>query len=122
VKLGPAQRTAAPRQPAFRTLPPAFCHVGGEEDAQSFTIQTGVERPSGWLYPDGDTRSVFLGAFPRGKAGAPVYGAVPGSNALGVVERVAQFRWRLTLVPADRSAPLTAYELTPVPAEQQPAD
>ena len=122
VKLGPAQRTGAPRQPAFRTLPSAFCHVGGEDEAQSFTIQTGTERPSGWLYPDGDTRYVFLGAFPRSKAGAPVYGAVPGSNALGVVERVAQFRWRLTLVPADRSAPLTAYELTPVPAEQQPGD
>lgn len=115
VKLGPA----APRQPAYRAFPPGFCHVGGEDDAQSFAKQTGTERPAGRLYPDGATRLVFLGAFAEGKARAPAYGALPGRDALGVVERIAHFRWRVTLVPADGSAQLTVYDLTPVPAEAQ---
>lgn len=117
VKLG----ASAPRQPAYRSFPPAFCFVGSESDAQAFTKQTGIERPAGWLYPDGARRMVFLGAFAEGGASAPVYGAAHGHNAVGVVERVGYFRWRLTLVPADGSAQLTLYELTPVPVEgQQP--
>lgn len=115
VKLGPA----APRQPAYRAYPPGFCHVGGEGDAQSFAKQTGSERPAGRLYPDGGTRLVFLGAFAQGKASAPAYGTMPGRDALGVVERIAHFRWRVTLVPPDGSTQLTVYDLTPVPAEAQ---
>ena len=115
VKLG----ASGPRQPAWRSFPPGFCFIGGESDAQSFTRQTGTERPAGWLYPDGGTRMVFLGAFAEGAGGAPVYGAAHGRNALGVVERIGHFRWRLTLVPADGSAQLTLYDLTPVPLEGQ---
>ncbi len=115
VKLG----AAGQRQPAWRSFPPAFCFVGSESDAQSFTRQTGAERPSGWLYPDAARRMVFLGAFAEGAATAPVYGAAHGRNAVGVVERIAHFRWRLTLVPADGSAQLTIYDLVPVPIEGQ---
>lgn len=115
VKIGPA----GPRQPAYRAFAPAFCFVGGEKESQSFAKQTGTDRPSGWLYPDSDTRLVFLGAFALGKAQAPVYGASPGRNALGVVERIGHFRWRVTLVPADGSAQLTVYDLAPVPIEAQ---
>ena len=117
VKLG----ASGPRQPAYRSFPPAFCYIGSESDAQSFTKQTGSERPAGWLYPDGAARMVFLGSFAEGNAAAPVYGAAHGRNAVGVVERIDHFRWRLTLVPADGSAQLTLYDLTPVPVEgQQP--
>ena len=115
VKLGPS----GPHQPAWRSFPPGFCFVGSEGDAQSFTKQTGSERPAGWLYPDGGARMVFLGAFAAGSANAPVYGAAHGRNAVGVVERIGYFRWRLTLVPADGSAQLTIYDLTPVPVEGQ---
>lgn len=118
VKLGGDGR----RVPAYRTFPPTFCYVGGEDDGQSFTKQTGTERPSGWLYPDDDTRFVFLGAYGVGQARAPIYGAVPGQSALGVVERIAPFRWRLTLAPVDKSALLTVYEIIPVPTEFQLAE
>jgi len=63
--------------------------------------------------------NAFFGAFAEGGASAPVYGAAHGRNALGVVERIGHFRWRLTLVPADGSAQLTVYDLTPVPVEGQ---
>jgi hypothetical protein len=115
VKLG----ASGPRQPAYRSFPPGFCFVGSEGDAQSFTSQTGTERPAGWLYPDGGERMVFLGAFAEGKASAAVYGAAHGRNAVGVVERIGYFRWRLTLVPPDGSAQLTLYDLSPVPVEGQ---
>lgn len=118
VKLGGEGR----RVPAYRTFPATFCYIGGEGTGQSFTKQTGTERPSGWLYPDDDTRFIFLGAYAEGNAKAPIYGAERGRSALGVVERIAPFRWRLTLAPVDRSALLTIYEITPVPAEQQLAE
>ena len=115
VKLGGEGR----RVPAYRTFPATFCYVGGERAGQSFTKQTGTERPSGWLYPDDGNRLVFLGAYGIGKERAPIYGAVPDNIALGVVERIAPFRWRLTLAPVDKSALLTVYEIVPVPVEFQ---
>jgi hypothetical protein len=115
VKLGAANRT----QPAYRAYPTFFCYVRGDGNTLSFAKQTGAERPSGWLYPDDDKRFIFLGAYGVGDAKAPAYGTVPKRDALGVVERVAPFRWRLTLAPTDRSAPLTIYDMTPVPAELQ---
>ena len=115
VRLG----ASGPHQPAWRSFAPAFCFVGSDGDAQSFTKQTGSERPAGWLYPDSGTRMVFLGAFAAGSASAPVYGAAHGRNAVGVVERIGHFRWRLTLVPAEGSAQLTIYDLTPIPVEGQ---
>ncbi|WP_082472671.1 DUF4893 domain-containing protein [Sphingomonas sp. Leaf357] len=114
VKLGGPRRL-----PAYRTYPPFFCYVRGEGAALSFMKQTGDERPVGWLYPDGDTRYVFLGAYARGRVTPPSYGAPGARNALGTIERVAPFRWRLTLAPVDDSALLTVYEVTPVPLEQQ---
>lgn len=118
VKLGASGR----REPAYRSFAPAFCFIGSESDAQSFTKQTGSERPAGWLYPDGARRMVFLGSFTEGSASAPGYGAAHGHNAVGVVERIGYFRWRLTLVPADGSAQLTVYDLAPVPVEGQRPD
>jgi len=103
----------------YRSAPPGFCQVGDEGTSQSFARLTGTERPSGWLFPDGDTRLVFLGAYATGKARAPVYGAAPGRSVPGLVERIAPFRWRLTLLPAGQASGLTVYDITPVPAEQQ---
>lgn len=114
VKIG----SAGARQSAYRAFAPSFCFVGDEKDGQSFAKQTGTDRPSGWLYPDGETRVIFLGAFAVGKGRPPVYGAVPARDAIGVVERIGHFRWRLTLVPADGSV-LTVYDLAPVPVEAQ---
>lgn len=114
VKLGGPRRLAA-----YRTYPPFFCYVRGEGANLSFSKQTGDERPVGWLYPDGDTRYVFLGVYARGRDVPPSYGAPGARDALGTVERVAPFRWRLALAPVDDSAALTVYELTPVPLEQQ---
>ena len=104
-----------------RAFPPQFCFVMGEADGRlSFNKQTGSDLPNGWLFPDGGTRYVFLGAQQRR----------PGENSLGyrtdrpadrvgTIERIGPFRWRLAMPRRDGS--FWVYELTPVPAERQPA-
>ena len=102
-----------------RKSPSFFCYVGGEAGEKvSFTKQTGSARPGGWLYPDQGSRYVFLGAEQR-KAGDTSlgYGQDPARNLVGVVERIAPFRWRLVLPGRE----FQVYELTPVPVEQQGA-
>ncbi len=95
---------------------PSFCYIGGEAGERvSFTRQTGVPSPGGWLYPDGD-RYVFLGARQKRPGdGSLGYGVDRTRDLVGVVERVGAFRWRLMLA----GDPIDLYEL--VPAERQGA-
>lgn len=96
-----------------------FCHVSGEDDGLGFVKQTGTAPTAGYLYPDGD-RYVFLGAKQR-RAGenALAYGADQTADVVGVVERVGNFRWRMAVAGA-APGQFDLYELTPVPADQQP--
>jgi hypothetical protein len=104
----------------LRSFPSQFCFVRGEAGGRlSFNKQTGTDLPNGWLYADGDTRSVFLGAQQR-RAGENSlgYGTDRAADRVGVIERIGPFRWRLVM---PRPNELWIYELTPVPAEQQPS-
>jgi len=100
----------------FRTFAPDYCYVDAAEASLSFTKQTGANLPEGYIYPDSDTRQVFLGTFRT--AGDPAgrgYGKDPARDIGGIVERVAPFRWRLLLTRAGQGATLDLYELVPVP-------
>lgn len=106
----------------FASLLPDFCHVGGGANGVSFTKQGGGSLSGGWLYADTENRLVFLGT--RGQQGGPgkgaaAYGADPSRDVVGVVERVAPFRWRLVVPGA--AAGLDVYELVPFVAEAAPA-
>ena len=48
------------------------------------------------------------------------YGVEHDRDVVGVVERVGAFRWRLA-TPRDDGKGIDVYELTPVPADQQPS-
>jgi hypothetical protein len=103
-----------------RAFPPQFCFIMGEKDGRlSFNKQTGSDLPNGWLFADSATRYVFLGAQQR-RAGENSLGYRTDRSAdrVGVIERIAPFRWRLVMPRRDGS--FWVYELTPVPAEQQP--
>lgn len=102
-----------------QATPPGFCYVSAQDGALGFSKQTGADIAAGYFYPDGK-RYVFLGARQR-RAGdnSYAYGADPGRDLVGVAERFANFRWRLA-VPGARAGDIDVYELTPVPAEQQP--
>ena len=96
-----------------------FCFVSTTDEGVAFVKQTGSDPAAGYFYPDGK-RYVFLGARQR-RAGENSlgYGSEPARDMVGVLERVGGFRWRLAVAGAnDRQ--LDIYELTPVPADQQP--
>jgi hypothetical protein len=57
----------------------------------------GSQRFAGKLYPERDSRLVYLGAAALGSETPPEYGANPERDQIGVVERVGDQRWRLAL-------------------------
>jgi len=109
----------ATRSASVRSSAPGFCYVSAAEEGFAFIKQTGSDPAAGYFYPDGD-RYVFLGARQR-RAGENSlgYSADPARDMVGVVERVGGFRWRLAVPDADGNQ-VQIYELTPVPADQQP--
>lgn len=116
VRIGPAAGTAQ-----FRSFPPNFCYIKADTDGTlTLTKQTGSDLPAGRLYPAGDKRYVFLGARqPKVGDNSVAYGADRERDVVGVVERFGAFRWRMASPSRDNRS-LDVYELTPVPADQQP--
>ena len=115
VRLG---QGAAPRGRAFVAQRTGFCFVGTDAAWLTFTTETGVRRPGGRLWLDGDRRLVFLGALaPLGGSTAPPYGADPSTDRAAVLERIGNFRWRLVFPSSARDAAIEIVELIPdVPA------
>ncbi|NIJ21987.1 hypothetical protein FHS95_003698 [Sphingomonas naasensis] len=109
-----------PRGPAtVRSSSNDFCFISGAPDGVAFVKQTGNDPAAGYFYPDGK-RYVFLGARQRRAGENSVgYGNEPTRDMVGVVERVGSFRWRLAVAGVD-ARQVDIYELTPVPADQQP--
>lgn len=98
----------------FRTFD---CVVAAEQTLLSFTKVTGTHRPGGYLWPDGDRRMVFLGGtVEREGEGASAYGNDPLRNRAGMLERIGEFRWRLTLLGQSPVARLEIIELVPAVA------
>lgn len=111
---GPARGPASVRSTASD-----FCFVSASDEGFAFVKQTGGDPTAGYFYLDGK-RYVFLGARQR-RAGdnSLGYGNEPARDLIGVVERVGSFRWRIAVAGSDERQ-LDIYELTPVPADQQP--
>lgn len=100
---------------AYTIYPAYFCHVGLEEDGLlAFTKQTGSERFGGYLYEDGDTRLIFLGATSASENEvAPAYGADAERDLVGVAERVGPMRYRIAFPRPRNGAILDVLELVP---------
>lgn len=120
VHLRPGAGGKAVVQPS----PAGFCYISSatEQDEAAplgLAKQTGTDIVAGYVFPDG-RRYVFLGAR-QTKPGANdrgYAGTGPG-DVVGMVERFGPFRWRLA-VAGTRPGSIDLYELTPVPAEDQP--
>ena len=63
------------------------------------TKTSGSQRTRGLLYPDTDSRLVFVGAQAWGldETGFPRYGEQPIRDQVGVFERIGSNRWRLVI-------------------------
>lgn len=104
------------RRAAYATFRPFDCYVEAEGALLTMVKQTGTKRPAGRLWADGGSRLVFLGALGgTGDAAPPAYGEDPARDLAGYVERVAPFRWRLSVPWPQDGGSLDVYELIPVP-------
>lgn len=110
IKLG----TRLGRGTAYNAYKSFFCYVDTEGDVLTITKQTGTQRPAGRLYPDRDERHIFLGTLALGDEEAPLpYGENPDRDMVGVMERVAPFRYRLAIPWPRRDSKLDVIELVP---------
>lgn len=94
---------------------PAFsCRVQPERGLFGLAKLTGSQRPVGLIFPDSDSRSVFLGTLVLGdELRAMQYGRDPDRDVAAWVERIGERRWRL-VVPEPRFESQTdVYELVP---------
>lgn len=99
---------------AMQSFKPFFCFVQAEDALLTFAKASGTQRPAGRLWDDGERRMVFLGAMAADpEARPPAYGANAAADRVGVIERIGDFRWRLTLLPGDAKSTLDVIELLP---------
>ncbi|MFJ6025298.1 DUF4893 domain-containing protein [Brevundimonas sp. NPDC092305] len=111
VKLG----TKAESGLAYVAYPPFRCTVeltpGGD---LVLTKTTGSQRTRGLLYPDTDSRLIFIGAQAWGmdETGFPTYGQQPERDQVGVFERIGADRWRLVIPFPRVESKLEILELT----------
>jgi hypothetical protein len=94
-----------------------FCYVGVEAGQLSLATELRGLRLGGYLWElKGGERLVFLGgAVPAGGKTARAYGEVPALDAAGLVERIGDFRYRLTLPEPSPGSGLTVVELIAAP-------
>jgi hypothetical protein len=96
---------------------PGFCYVGVEAGQLSLATELRGLRLGGYLWElKGGDRLVFLGgAVPSGARTAAAYGDSPSRDTAGLVERIGEFRYRLTLPEASPGAGLTVVEMVAAP-------
>ncbi len=101
---------------AFNSYKPFFCYVEAEGDLLTIIKQTGSQRPAGFLYPDSEEkRLIFLGTLALGSEEAPLaYRENPDRDMVGVMQRIAPFRYRLVIPWPRYESKLDVIELVPV--------
>ena len=94
-----------------------FCFVGVEGGQLSLATELRGLRLGGYLWElKGGERLVFLGgAVPAGARTAAAYGETPARDTAGTVERIGDFRYRLTLPEPSPGVGLTIVELVAAP-------
>jgi len=98
----------------FTAYPWFDCGVADEGEVRSLHKLTGSQRPTGLVFPDTDTRQIFLGTLVLGDETAPLrYGVDANRDMIGYVERIAPKRWRLVLPEPRFESMLDVIELVP---------
>lgn len=94
-----------------------FCYVGVESGQLSLATELRGLRLGGYLWElKGGERLVFLGgAVPAGTRTAAAYGESPSRDAAGLLERIGEFRYRLTMPEPAPGEGLTIVELVAAP-------
>lgn len=99
---------------AYVAYPYFDCRVGDEGELLSLFKETGSQRPVGLLFPDTPTRQIFLGTLVLGdESRALDYGQDADRDMAGMIERVDEKRWRLTLPWPRFESQIDVVELVP---------
>jgi hypothetical protein len=110
IKIG----TQGEGMPKFTAYPAFDCSVTMEGTTPRIHKHNGSQRPTGFLFPDSNTRQIFLGTLVLGDETAPLrYGIDANRDMAGYVERVADKRWRLVLPYPHFESLLDVIELVP---------
>lgn len=96
---------------------PGFCYVGVEEGQLTLATELRGLRFGGYLWDvKGGERLVFLGGpVPAGTRTPLAYGDNPSRDSAGLVERIGEFRYRLTMPEPSPGAGLTIVEMIAAP-------
>jgi hypothetical protein len=96
---------------------PGYCYVGVQAGQLSLATELRGLRLGGYLWElKGGERLVFLGgAVPAGSRIAGGYGENPSRDTAGLVERIGEFRYRLTVPESSPGQGLTVVELVAAP-------
>ncbi len=92
------------------------CRIGTAqgESVVSLTKLDGSQRPVGTIYPDTDARAIFLGTMQLGDEQRPMsYGRDANRDMAGLIERIAERRWRVVLPYPRFESVLDVVELVP---------
>ncbi|HET9641225.1 MAG TPA: DUF4893 domain-containing protein, partial [Allosphingosinicella sp.] len=131
VLLAPAERLgrAAPAPGTYRcryvrpggrrwaASPQGFCYIGVEAGQLSLATELRGLRLGGYLWElKGGERLVFLGAaVPAAGRTAAAYGENPTRDTAGLLERIGDFRYRLTLPEPAPGSAFTVIDLVAAP-------
>lgn len=92
------------------------CRIGTAQGTSvvSLTKLDGSQRPVGTIYPDTDARAIFLGTMQLGDEKRPMsYGRDANRDMAGLIERIAERRWRVVLPYPRFESVLDVVELVP---------
>ncbi len=99
---------------SFIAYPAHRCQVRPSGSSYKLVDLDGLQRPSGRLYPDGPSRSVFLGTMILGDEMKPIgYGRDPDRDMVGAVQRVGDKRWRMLMPYPAWESTMDVMELVP---------
>jgi hypothetical protein len=110
IKLGAREATNG----NFVAYPANRCRIGLNRGRVHFARLDGPQRPIGALFPDNARRQVFLGTLQLGDERLALRYSRDGERDMaGLVERVAENRWRLVLPYPHFESLLDVIELVP---------
>ena len=99
---------------AYTPYPWFECRVADEGEVRSLHKLTGSQRPTGLLFRDTATRSVFLGTLVLGDETSPLrYGIDSTRDMVGYVDRIGPKRWRLVFPRPRFESLLDVTEIVP---------
>lgn len=98
----------------YIAYPAHRCQIRPSDDVTRLVELDGLQKPSGRLYQDGPSRTLFLGTMIMGDEQKPVaYGRDADRDMVGLIQRIGDRRWRMLLPNPAWESDMDVMELVP---------